>query len=444
MIQTFERQAFRDLLIWKNKPDRKPLILRGARQVGKTTLVNQFSAQYDHFISLNLDREKDRLLFARFDDVETAVQAIFFEYGISMQAQQVLIFIDEVQMEPKAVRWLRYFYELFPQWHVIAAGSLLESLMHSQQPFPVGRVEYMILRPASFSEFLRATDQAHLADALRLLPLPDYMLPKLFEQFALYGLIGGMPEAVKAYAQHKDLILLRPIYQSLLTAYQDDVLKYARNERNTQHIATAIRSMFSEAGTRIKFEDFGRSGYDSKSMSEALRSIEKALLCQLVFPLTDTQMPPLPDHKRKPYLQVLDSGLMNFFNGWQSDMIGINDLQPLYKGRIVQHLVGQEIQTTQIHPEDKLHFWTREKTSSQAEVDFVIPHQGLLIPVEVKSGSTGHLKSLLSYMDSAPHAIAVRLYYGKVDIHPLILPSGKTIKLINLPYFMGAYVEQYI
>lgn len=440
----FERDISIELTSWAEAPHRKPLVLRGARQVGKTTAVQTFGQKFNHFISLNLEKSADRAFFTRFDRIEDTVAAILFSHNITLDADRILIFIDEIQTEPKAVAWLRYFYEDFPQLYVIAAGSLLETLLEPQNAFPVGRVEYRVLRPVSFSEFLRAIGENTAAAALEEVPLPAYAYPKLMELFHIYALIGGMPEIVQQYALYRDLTRLKPVYNTLLTAYQDDVQKYANSNLRIQILEHCIRNLFIEAGQRITFQGFGQSNYNSRDIGEAMRMLEKAMLCHLVYPVTQTTLPPMPDHKRQPWLQVLDTGLMNYFCGLQESLIGTKDLGEAYQGKVIQHWVGQQILATKHLPLDRLHFWVRDKNQSAAEVDFVIPFRSLLVPLEVKSGKSGKLKSLQLFMDRCDHDIALRLYAGELLLHPVTTPTGKTFRLLNLPYFLGEKIEAYL
>lgn len=440
----FERTILDALNKWAARENRKPLLLRGARQVGKTTAVKLFSRSFDFFISLNLEKAADKTFFTRFDRLEDTLDAIFFQYNIAPKNKRVLLFIDEIQSEPKAVAQLRYFYEDFPEIFVIAAGSLLETLLEPKNTFPVGRVEYLVMRPVSFSEFLNAIGEEAAAAVLHQVPLPDYAQPKLLRLFHVYALLGGMPEAVQQYAMHRDMVALQPVYNTLLTAYLDDVQKYAAGELRAQVLSHCIRQIFREAGKRIKLEGFGQSGYGSREIGEALRTLEKAMLLHLVYPTTETQLPGLPNLRKSPYLQVLDTGLMNFFSGLQAELIGTKDLQEAYQGRVIHHWVGQQMLTNMTSPLQNLQFWVREKKQSGAEVDFVMPFENLLVPVEVKSGAAGKLRSLHQFMEMCGHPLAVRLYAGTLTMHKTTTPSGKPFFLLNLPYFLGEVIQDYL
>jgi predicted AAA+ superfamily ATPase len=440
----FQRSILTDLRQWSKRSNRKPLILRGARQVGKTTAVQLFAQEFDHFISLNLELPEDQEYFTRFDRLEATVAALFFRHNIPKSAERVLLFIDEIQTEPRAVAQLRYFYEKFPELYVIAAGSLLETLLEPKNVFPVGRVEYLAMRPVSFAEFLEAIQETTAVELLHEKPLPPFTQPKMLELFHRYALIGGMPEVVQRYAEEQDLVQLKPIYNTLLTAYQDDVQKYAANQLRVDILRHCIQHVFLQAGSRIKFQGFGHSNYSSREIGEALRTLEKAMLLHLVYPTTETELPGLPNHRKSPYLQALDTGLLNFYSGLQESLIGIKDLHEAYRGRIIQHWVGQQMLSTMIYPTDRLLFWVREKRQSDAEVDFILPVEGLLVPIEVKSGPTGKLRSLHQFMDRCDHSFAVRLYAGELLLQKATTPKGKTFHLLNLPYFLGEQLEAYV
>jgi predicted AAA+ superfamily ATPase len=441
----FNRTILTELEKWANKSPRKPLVIRGARQVGKTTVVNQFARQFEQYIYLNLELPNDRRPFEEFNTIEELVQTLFFIKNQSQSKKnKTLLFIDEIQEMPEALNILRYFYESEPGIAVIAAGSMLETLFDKNISFPVGRVEYKVLRPVSFPEFLEAVNETEALQYLSQIPAPAFTHPRLLQLFHTYALIGGMPEIVGNYAQNKDLTALASIYDSLITAYIDDVEKYAATSSQMQHIRHAIRGSFAQAGKRIKFEGFANSTYRSRDMGEALRILEKALLIQLLYPCTGVLLPLLPDYKKSPRLQVLDTGMLNYFAGVQREMLGMADLNKVYHGTIIEHLVGQELLATQFNALSSLNFWVREKTTSTAEVDFVWSFNGKLIPVEVKAGAEGVLRSLHLYMDIAPHNMAIRFYAGELHITQAVTPEGKTYHLLNLPYYLVSQIEKYL
>lgn len=441
----FKRLILNNLENWASKYPRKPLVIRGARQVGKTTVVNQFSEQFDEYVYLNLELKEDARLFELNSNIDKLVEAVFFQKNKSYSKnKKTLILIDEIQNVPETLNMLRYFYENFPDLYVVAAGSMLESVFNNKITFPVGRVDYIVLRPVSFPEFLGALNENSALEQLENMPLEDFACDKLFNLFHTYALIGGMPEIVRNYAENKDLTGLKNIYESLLVSYIDDVEKYASSQAQVQILRHVINSSISESGCRIKYQGFGNSNYASKDISEALRTLEKALLIQLVFPNTGAVLPLIPDRRKSPRLHFLDTGLVNYFMGIQKELLNTEDLSGLYKGRIIEHLVGQELLAAQYNALSSLNFWVREKKSSTAEIDFLYNYEGMLVPVEVKAGAEGRLKSLHMFMDMSPHKAAVRFYKGNISISKLKTAHNKEFFLLNLPYFLVSKIDLYL
>ncbi len=441
----FRRNIQWELDKWKLKNDRKPLALRGARQVGKTTTINLFAEKFEQYIYINLELPEERKPFEDFTTIDKLVQTIFFLKNKShSNAGSTLIFIDEIQEVPAALNILRYFYEKAPEIHVIAAGSLLETLFNKDVSFPVGRVDFMVLRPVSFPEFLDALNESSSLEQLNKIPFPSFAFKKLIALYHTYALIGGMPEVIARYIKNRDLTELKSIYESLIVSYSDDVEKYATSTRQVEYIRHAMRASFSLAGNRIKFKGFGSSNYGSREMGEALRTLEKAMLLQLIYPVTDFKLPLLPNKKKSARLQVLDTGMLNYFIGVQKEIIGTDDLNKVYQGTIIEHLTGQELLAFQYNALSTLNFWVREKKTSTAEVDFIFPYEGKLIPIEVKSGSEGKLKSLHMFMNNVSHEMAIRFYAGELQISIVNTPEKKTYYLLNLPYFLVSKIEDYI
>ncbi|NTV82826.1 MAG: ATP-binding protein [Bacteroidales bacterium] len=440
----FHRKIIDELMRWSERETRKPLVLRGARQVGKTTAVNLFSRHFDQYIYLNLEKLSDSSYFKKYLNFDDLLNAVFLDKNMFRRGRRTLLFIDEIQESPEAIKQLRYFYEEAPDIYVIAAGSRLSIALKGGDGFPVGRVEFLTLHPVSFSEFLGALGENEALNQLFNIPVQDYAHEKLLKLFHTYALIGGMPEIVSLYAAQRDLTLLRPVYESLLSSFIEDVDIYTSNKAQVQQIRHAITSIFAEAGKRIRFEGFGHSNYRSREMGETLRKLEKAFLIYLVYPATQTTLPIIPDKRKSPRLQVLDTGMLNFYNGLQTEIIATEDLNKVYQGIITEHVVGQELLACQSGSLGAINFWVREKKESQAEVDYIYPYQGKLIPLEVKSGATGKLKSLHLYMEFTPHNLAVRLYPGKVTIDRIRSTTGKEFILLNLPYYLGSQIDQYL
>lgn len=267
---------------------------------------------------------------------------------------------------------------------------------------------------------------------------------KFLQLFHTYTLIGGMPEVVKRYVEQSDLISLKPVYESLLLSYIYDVEKYARNATQTQIMRHAIRACFSEAGSRIKFHGFGASSYASREMGEALRTLEKARLIQLIYPTTQTALPYLPNMKKSPRLTLLDTGLLNYFAGIQKEVFNTHDLNEVFHGRVVEHVVGQEMLANNTNLLSSLLFWVRDKKDSSAELDYLFVKDGLATPVEVKSGKVGKLKSLHQYVEMSGVKLAIRLYAGQFQIDSLKTSNGIPFTLLNISYYLAGNLERYI
>lgn len=441
----FNRDILKKLSAWANKRGRKPLILRGARQVGKTTAVDLFSRQFDQYLYLNMELKKEKEIFEQGHTIEALVQAVFFYKNQVRGTGRTLIFIDEIQACPLAVPYLRYFHEKFPDLHVIAAGSLLETLIDKRISFPVGRVEYLVMKPLTFREFLGAMGENAGLDMLdSQIPVPEFTHDRLMDLFRTYAIIGGMPEVVRIYAEQADIIALNDAFDSLIVSYLDDVEKYARNNAMANVIRHAISSSFYEAGNRIKFQGFGSSGYRSREMGEALKLLEKAMVIYLIYPSSAVQPPLLPDTKKSPRLQVLDTGMLNYFAGFQRELFGARGIDSVYQGKIAEHIVGQELLAARTSPLYKLLFWNREKKQSNAEIDFLIQYENLVIPVEVKSAATGRLRSLHQFMERSPHPYAVRIYSGKPEIDRVKTLGGRAYSLLNLPFYLAGSLPKYL
>lgn len=440
----FKRNIICLLEKWAASPNRKPLVLRGARQVGKTTAVKQFARQYKTFLSLNLEKEEHRKLFEPEPSFSDLLMAIYLINGQVRNNSRTLLFIDEVQNSPQAVAMLRYFYEETPQIHVIAAGSLLESLIAKNISFPVGRVEYMALRPCAFNEFLDAISESKLAVFIEKGEVPEILHEKMLGLFNKYALIGGMPEVVANYAATKDLVALKALYDSLLTGFRDDTEKYARNNTQRQVLRHILQSGFAFNCERIKYERFGSSDYRSREMGEAFRTLEKTMLLELVWPITGFTPPMIPDIKKSPRLMWLDSGLVNYAAGVQKEVFGAIDISHVWRGKVAEQIVGQEMIAGETSVTKTRNFWVREAKNSNAEVDFVMQHNSIIIPIEVKSGSNTRLRSLRLFMEKAPHDIAIRVWSNPLRIDHLQMDSGKKFRLISIPFYLAGQITKVI
>lgn len=440
----FERNALLWLREWKSRTNRKPLIIRGARQVGKTSLVDLFGTEFDCYLKFNLDEANDLALFEKEMPVQDLYSILLATRGRAKNAGTTLIFIDEIQNSPNAIKMLRYFYEELPHLFVIAAGSLLETMLaeNKQISFPVGRVEYMALRPCTFDEFLGAVGENGLKELVQKAKVPEALHSRVVQLFNKYALVGGMPQAVAEYAQTQDIIALTNVYQSLLIGYRDDVEKYTRSETSRNVIRHIIQNGWVYADEQITFEKFASSSYKSREIGDAMRTLEKTMLIELVYPSVQTSLPIVPDLKKRPRLMWIDTGLMNYAAGIQSELYTIDDLNDAWRGKVAEHLVGQELLGMNNLFINKRAFWVRESRNSQAELDYLYVDQKYgLIPIEVKSGANAHLRSLQAFMKESPCSVAVR-FWGKPERQDVVtLDNGKEYTLYSLPYYYAGQLN---
>lgn len=436
------RYALTYLEEWKKSPFRKPLILRGARQVGKTTLVEEFAKSFDCFLRLNLDEEEDRRLFTQYKDVHKLIEAIFFYLRQNVTRKSTLLFIDEIQNSPEAVAMLRYFHEKRPDIYVIAAGSLLENVIDRKISFPVGRVEYMALHPCSFLEYLNGIGEDFDRQVIEDLKA-DTIHDRLMYEFRRYCIVGGMPEAVKYYAATNDLLSLDTIYDGLITSYSDDIEKYSPNDTQTRIMRHILETGWAKGGETITFERFGGSDYRSREVGEAFRTIQKAMLLELVYPTLNNRLPLEAQLTRRPKLIWLDTGLMNYKAGIREEVFSVADIADAYRGRVTEQIVAQELLALSTKVSDRRYYWVGNTRNSTAEVDFVWKYNAKLLPIEVKSGTNAHLRSLHVFMSDAPHDIAIRVWSNRMSIDEVReAGTGKMFRLINIPYYYVGILDK--
>ena len=437
----FRRNIISKLEAWKQDERHKPLILRGARQVGKTTVVNEFGALFDNYLYFNLERNENVKLFEMEIPLDDLVNMLFASLGKPQQKGTTLIFIDEIQNSSKTIALLRYFYEQRPDLYVIAAGSLLENLVDVKVSFPVGRVQYLALRPCSYYEFLGALGKNNLLAILS--QKAEYTVAfheQLMHLFNQYTIIGGMPEAVQQYADTQDIVAIEDIYETLVQAYKDDSEKYVRGNKLTDVVRFILSYGWAFSGETITLGNFANSGYKSREVGEAFRLLEKAMLLELVYPMSSTQMPIIPETKRTPKLIWFDTGLVNYQAGIRREIIGSTEMVDSWRGHIAEQITAQELLTMEDRVGQHRSFWA--KPNNGAEVDFVFVHNSKLYPIEVKSGTNAHLRSLQSFMDNSDIDIAIRIWSKPYSADRVKTPKGKEFRLINLPFYLIGRLHQ--
>src|SRR5574344_203898 len=437
----FERQIMTHLRQWKEKSNRKPLVLRGARQVGKTTVIDALGKEFDNYLYFNLDVDGDRALFERNIPLDDLIDSLFARLGMIKKSGSTLLFIDEVQNSPQTISILRYFKERRPDIHVISAGSLLENVVDVKESFPVGRVDYMALRPCSFYEFLNAMGKSNLRYFIDNPNQSVAVHDELMSLFNQYTIVGGMPEAVQEYANTRDVLALDDIYESLVQGYKDDVEKYVKRGKLAEVVRFLISNSWTKAGQVVTLGGFGDSDYRAREVGEAFRLLQKAMLLELVYPTTSVTVPALSEEKRQPKVVMLDTGLTNYQAGVRKELIGANDILDVWRGYLAEQVVAQELLTLNDKVSSRRQFWINGNAS--AEVDFVLTFDSHLFPIEVKSGRNSHLRSIHSFIDKSPIDIGIRIWSGTYSINDIQTTIGKKpFRLVNIPFYMIGNIEK--
>jgi len=439
----FDRKIEKNLQEWKLRGDRKPLVLRGARQTGKTTLVRKFAKQFEIFVELNIEKDPVKRIFAEVKDVKDVIQSIEGISGRRIIPGKTLLFLDEIQNSVSAIKMLRFFYEETPGLHVIAAGSLLEVRMKSEGwSFPVGRVEFLYLYPVSFDEFLRAQGQDVLLRMLMDLhagqATPAPIHDKLDGLVLEYLTVGGMPEAVSRYIAG-GIADARRCHEALSSSFKEDFGKYAGGAGAGQLRAVWDRAPF-ETGARINYSRLAGAGSRSRDVSKAFGILHEAMLVERIFPTTRTAPPLVEKFKAAPKAQYLDIGLCTYALNLTRDQIRDRLVASDFSGGLFEALAGQELLAIDSRRRMPLYFWTREEKGACSELDFLVQAGGRIIPIEVKSGSHGSLKSLHQFMYRSRSDLGVRVYNGplKLDRHEVKLPDGKALRyrLLSVPCYL--------
>ncbi len=439
----FRRDVLKQMELWKASDAHKPLILRGPRQVGKTTVVDEFGKQFDNYLYFNMELSANLRLFEMEISIDELVGMLFASKGMKQNPGTTLIFIDEIQNSPKTIALLRYFYEQRPDLYVVAAGSLLENVVDVNVSFPVGRVQYLAVHPCSFREFLGALDKQNLLRITDQKPeLTEPFHSELMHLFNLYSIVGGMPEAVQQYASTGDIVATADVYETLIQAYKDDVEKYVKGSKLTDVVRFVLSYGWAFAGETVTIGNFANSGYKSREVGEAFRVLEKAMLLELVYPTSTTKMPAIPETKRKPKLIWFDTGLVNYQAGVRNEVIGSTEMVDSWRGHIAEQVTAQELLALNNRISTSRAFWARPNNG--AEVDFILRLGTKIYPIEVKSGINSHLRSLQVFMDNSDVDIAVRVWSKPYAVDLVKTPSGKEFRLVNLPFYLISKIESII
>ncbi|MBS0606956.1 MAG: ATP-binding protein [Verrucomicrobia bacterium] len=429
-----------ELKKWKSSPHRYPLLLRGARQVGKTYLIEQFGKDFESFEIVNFEAQPEAA--ACFETVKPIeiIQKLELLTKRPIRPGKTLLFLDEIQICPNAIIALRYFKETMPDLHVIGAGSLLEfSLVEGRFSFPVGRVQFIYLHPVSFQEFLAASGDEKLLSILENCtpedPPPPAVHSDLIRRAKEYFIIGGMPAVVSQFMTTRSLLEQSRIQDLLLATYRADFGKYA-TEAEQKYLRILFDGIPYQVGGQFKYATI-----DPHIKSRELKAaLEQLRMAGLVYPILSTSASGIPlaaqikPNKFKPLF--LDIGLVQRTLQVDPEQMLSNPLSQIHRGALAEQFVGQElIAYGDCYRQDSLYFWEREKHSSSAEVDYVITVGQSIVPVEVKAGAQGHLKSLNQFMIEKKSKIGIR-----ISEQPLLLKD----QILSIPFYLIAQIPRLV
>jgi len=448
------RAALKYLLEWKNRKKRKPLVIRGARQVGKSYLVSMFATRnYPDFIEINFEKNPEMASLFQ-GDVEKSIRLLELKFNRKIDFENTLIFLDEIQAAPEVFARLRYFYEDLPNINIIAAGSLLEFLLEEHAfSMPVGRIEYLHLGPMTFEEFLIANNSSMLADFIHHFSLqeevPDSVHADLTALYKTYLIVGGMPEAIAAFVTTQSYYEVEIVKESILQTYEDDFNKYGLRV-NHQRILKVFSKLPHIVGQKFKYVNVDKNDR-AKNIADTLHLLE---LARITYAVQHSGCNGIPlgaqVNKKKIKLLFLDIGLMASACGLNMlDIETAEDLMQVNSGGLCDQFVGQHLlYMNEYYKKPELYYWIREAKSSSAEVDYVISQGSLIIPVEVKAGKTGRLKSLHQFIKEKGVDLAFRINLAKPSIlgESSVVYGGGVVeyRLISIPFYLVGQIRRLV
>ena len=390
-----ERIITKQLADWKISSTRKPLLIRGARQVGKTYSVLEFAkSHYDGRVhSFNFEKNPElHSIFEQNLDSNRILMELEFVLNAKIISENDLLFFDEIQECPKAIMSLRYFYEQNPKLHVIAAGSLLEFALQNIS-FPVGRLQMIFMQPMTFEEFLIANGKKLLANEIKQhnRQLSDTVIKLANTEMYNYFIVGGMPECVKTFVNSGSFVDVINIQADLIATFRQDFSKYAGHS-DKRCLNSVLDSVAGKIGEQIKYSKLAEN-YTNSTIKKAFELLETARLFTKVRATSPSGIPLGANVSQKKFKAVfLDIGLLSNINGFYSNKtIPKQKLMAAFNGKMAERFVGQELRSSN---SERLYYWSRDSRGSNAETDYLVERDGEIIPIEVKSGKSGSLKSL--------------------------------------------------
>jgi predicted AAA+ superfamily ATPase len=431
-----KRSVDKELLEWKNDPERKVLLVRGARQVGKTYVVRKLAESFKYFLEINFEETPEaKIFFERSRNPNELCEKLSIFFDIPIIPGETLLFLDEIQACPDALKSLRFFYEKMPQLHTIAAGSLLEFALEEIPSFGVGRIASIFMYPMNFNEYLIASDNESMAKFIRQSspgnPVDSVIHGKILDKLKIFQVIGGMPEAVASYLKYKDVRRCQKVLDDLITTIIDDFSKYKKRIPPLK-LQEVFYSTVHQVGSKFKYSRVSPEGGGTVGYKDALELIIKAGIARRIFHTSARGLPLGAQVNEKKFkILPLDTGIYQRMLGLDLSEHIISDFSTLInRGHLSELFVGLELISHQSsHLRPQLYYWHREAKSSNAEIDYVISSRGRIIPIEVKSGIRGQMQSLHLFLTERNLTTGLRISaenfstYNSIQAIPLYAVS---------------------
>ena len=431
-----QRFILKKLIEWKESKYRKPLILKGARQVGKTYILKQFGKEnYEGVAYFNFDHDEDLYnLFENTKDPKRILEQLAFIYGKAIIPGKTLIIFDEIQECPNALNSLKYFYEEANEYHIACAGSLL-GIRLSHTSFPVGKVDFLNMYPMTFSEFLTADNAQNLVDYMNSLEkiekIPDIFFNQLEEKLKAYFIIGGMPEAVSAWVNEKDMELVNKIQDNILSAYESDFSKHTQDSEANKIslIWNSIPSQLAKENKKFLYQVV-KEGARAREYENALNWLNDANLIYKIYNVTKTDFPLKAYNDLSAFkIYMNDVGLLRKMSNLDSKIVVEGDkLFEEFKGAFTENYVLNMLSST-------LNSVPNYYTFDRNEIDFIIQYKNNIVPIEVKANKSTNNTSLTKYNEKFNNELSVRFSMNNLS---------KDGKILNIPLFLIEYVEKFI
>ena len=430
-MKYFNRHIDSELSKWRNEKMHKPILLRGARQIGKSAAVRNLAKQFDYFLEINFEEESEaRAAFETSLNPKVVCEKLFSIYDIPIIAGKTLVFFDEIQACIPAISSLRFFYEKMPELHVIAAGSLLEFALEEIPSFGVGRIRSLFMYPFSYAEFLQANGNIGLLEAINKAhpenPLDEVVHKRALYFLKLFMLTGGMPAVVANYVEYGDLGQCQQVLDDLIVSMRDDFAKY-KNRIPSLQISAAFDSVIRQMSGKFVYVD-KEQVYSAFQIKQA---VELLIMAGLVIPVIHTSANGLPlgaeINPKFRKLMLIDTGIFQRLLGMQlSDILLSDDFDAINKGGIAEMFVGLELmKSNSFYQSTRLFYWQREEKNARAEVDFVVQKNMEIVPIEVKSGKQGKMQSMHLFLKEKKKEYGIRTSlenfatYDKIKVVPL-------------------------